>query len=103
TVVTFATNTLPMTDFDVAPDGSLWYLDVFGNVQRISTTTSTNRPPTAVSSATTSTTDLAPLTVGFTGNGSSDPDNDPLTYSWAFGDGATGTGKDVSHTYTVNG
>ena len=35
--------------------------------------------------------------------GSSDPDNDALTYLWSFGDGATGTGLDVSHTYVQDG
>jgi len=41
--------------------------------------------------------------VAFDGGASSDPDNDPLTYAWDFGDGGTGTGATPSHTYAENG
>jgi len=42
----------------------------------------------------------APLTVQFSGTSSTDPDEgDDLTYSWDFGDGATGSGDEVVHTY----
>ena len=34
---------------------------------------------------------------------SSDADNDPLTFSWSFGDGGTATGVSVSHVYTSDG
>ncbi len=36
------------------------------------------------------------------GQPSYDVDGDELTYSWDFGDGATGTGQHVSHWYPVN-
>jgi glucose/arabinose dehydrogenase/chitodextrinase len=46
----------------------------------------------------------APLAVTFDGSASSDPDGQPLTYEWTFGDGATSTsGPTVQHTYTSAG
>jgi hypothetical protein len=46
-----------------------------------------------------------PLAVSFDGSGSHDPDNDPLTYLWDFGDGATASTSTatISHTYTTAG
>ena len=41
--------------------------------------------------------------VSMSAAGSSDPDGDALTYQWVFGDGATGTGVAVSHTYVEDG
>lgn len=41
--------------------------------------------------------------VAMSGATSSDPDNDPLTYLWSFGDGATGSGPNVTHTYAQDG
>ncbi len=57
-------------------------------------TTPTNQPP--VPSFTTSCTNL---TCSFNGGGTTDPENDALSYAWAFGDGATGTGVTASRTY----
>jgi hypothetical protein len=37
--------------------------------------------------------------IWFNGSGSSDPDGDALTYVWSFGDGKTGVGAEVLHTY----
>jgi hypothetical protein len=42
-------------------------------------------------------------TYTFTSQGSSDPDNDTLTYEWAFGDGATGSGQSATHVYASAG
>lgn len=45
----------------------------------------------------------APLKVDFDASNSVDPDGDPLTYSWKFGDGGTGNGVQTSHTYQAIG
>lgn len=42
----------------------------------------------------------SPLTVNFDASASYDPDGTISSYSWDFGDGTSGTGKTVSHTYT---
>jgi PKD repeat protein/alpha-tubulin suppressor-like RCC1 family protein len=41
--------------------------------------------------------------VAFSGAGSSDPENDTITYAWSFGDGAVGTGVAPTHTYATTG
>ena len=46
---------------------------------------------------------LAPLTVNFSGTGSTDADGSIVDYGWAFGDGTTGSGAAVSHVYTSPG
>lgn len=58
-----------------------------------------NLPPTARFTNDVSSGD-APLTVQFDASDSSDPENDPLSYSWDFGDGTTATGIATSHTFT---
>ena len=42
-------------------------------------------------------------TITFDGTRSLDADGDPLTYAWNFGDGSTGTGAIVTHTYATGG
>jgi glucose/arabinose dehydrogenase/PKD repeat protein len=61
-----------------------------------------NRAPVAAASGS-PTSGPAPLAVLFSSTGSSDPDGDPLTYSWIFGDGQSGTGPSPSHTYSTPG
>jgi PKD repeat protein len=64
--------------------------------------TSTNQPPTAVMTATPAS-GPAPLTVMFDGRGSSDPENGSLTHSWVFGDGQSGAGATIVHSYGAAG
>ena len=64
------------------------------------TVTLGNRPPT-VSIAATATSGTVPLSVTLTAT-ASDPDQDPLIYTWDFGDGTTTSGDAIQvHTYTV--
>jgi glucose/arabinose dehydrogenase len=94
--------------FAMAPDGSLYYVDNgpfaannAGSIRRIKNVNA-NQPPTAQTAAS-PTSGPAPLAVTFSSAGSTDPEGQPLTYSWDFGDGAMSTATDPSHTYTANG
>ncbi|WP_224994670.1 cellulose binding domain-containing protein [Cesiribacter sp. SM1] len=60
------------------------------------------KPPVSVIKASV-TEGAAPLKVDFDASASADPDSDSLTYSWRFGDGNTGAGSTISHTYTKAG
>ena len=63
---------------------------------------STNTVPTAVITA-----DrfggIAPVTIDFDGSGSYDRDGRVMEWLWNFGDGATGTGEQISHEYASPG
>ena len=45
----------------------------------------------------------APLAVRFDASSSTDPDGQIVSYAWEFGDGNTGSGRIVTHTYEVPG
>ena len=62
-----------------------------------------NSSPTATMSVDPSGTVKAGSSVLFSAAGSSDPDGDPLTFGWDFGDDNTGTGLTTSHTYAQPG
>jgi PKD repeat protein len=83
--------------------GDLFYANYDGGqIRRIQYN---NNPPQAIATAN-PTSGPAPLTVQFTGSGSSDPDGDPITYSWDLnGDGTYGdsTAANPSFTYTTAG
>lgn len=59
-----------------------------------------NQPPSITAATATPQSGAAPLTVAFAG-AATDPENAPLTYTWTFGDGTTGTGPNVSHTFAA--
>ena len=61
-----------------------------------------NQPPTALFQATPES-GTAPLQVDFDATASFDSDGNIIAYDWDFGDGATGSGINVSHTYSTPG
>ena len=63
---------------------------------------SENRPPVA-RIQTDKVRGLAPLRVQFDASQSSDPDGDPLSYSWSFGDGTFSNLVNPSHTFSSPG
>jgi glucose/arabinose dehydrogenase/PKD repeat protein len=81
-VVPFAGMADRATDLEVTPQGDLLYIDQRNDVvQRIRYNVA-NQLPTAVATAT-PVTGVNPLTVNFSGLGSTDPDlGDTLTYAW---------------------
>jgi glucose/arabinose dehydrogenase len=83
---------------EMGPDGFLYYLAInTGEVGRIRFAGATARASAAPSAG------YSPLTVSFSSTGSIDPNGFPLAYFWNFGDGATSTEPNPTHTYAVAG
>jgi glucose/arabinose dehydrogenase/PKD repeat protein/fibronectin type 3 domain-containing protein len=93
------------------PDGALYYLDLgyadttgtygVSKLRRIRYLPS-NQAPVALASAD-ETTGPAPLGVNFSSAGSNDPEGQPITYSWDFGDGSSSTAANPTHTFASVG
>ena len=66
-------------------------------------TFASDAPPTVSMSVSPSGTVKVGDTVSFDATGSSDPDGDPLTFDWEFGDGNTASGMSASHSYSSQG
>jgi PKD repeat protein len=86
------TATLTVTDDD----------GVMSSTSRTVALTGANEPPVASFQATPET-GGAPLTVTFNGSGSNDSNGPIASWSWDFGDGATGDGPIVTHRYEQPG
>ncbi len=100
TSTTFRNNAAGPVQLKIGPGGDLYYVDFnTGTVRRISYT-STNQLPVAQIAAT-PTEGVVPLTVSFDGSGSTDSDNDPLTFRWDLdGDGALDDSTAVAPSFT---
>ncbi len=66
-------------------------------------TFSSDSPPTVTMNVSPSGTVKVGDVVQFSATGSSDPDGDPLSFAWKFGDENVATGQTASHTYNTQG
>ena len=71
-------------------------------VSQTTTPPSTATPPRAIVSSSIAA-GPTPLAVGFDGSGSTATNAAITSYAWQFGDGATASGAEVTHTYTTAG
>lgn len=97
-VTQFATGWKGGIDLLSAPDGNLAYVDDTG-VHEIVYGPGNHKPQVSASGVA----DSAPLTADFSST-ASDPDGDPMTYDWDFGDGSPhGTSANPTHVYASPG
>ncbi len=102
-VTTFASNVGGPVDFLKGPAGDIYYIAInTGSINKISYS-SGNLAPTAIASSDKQF-GAAPLSVNFSSAGSSDPENDPLSFAWNFGDGtAVSNLANPNHVFAANG
>ena len=95
----FASGIGGITQMSVGPDTNLYVMNIYnGTFQRLRYTAGGNTPPTAIAKVS----QLNSLTFDFDGTDSYDPDAQPLTYLWDFGDGITSTLASPTHSYAGN-
>jgi len=101
-VSNFASSVSAAVTFAVHPlNGKMYYVLFYDGVRKITYVGSGNQPPTAVASAN-NYYGPGPFTAQFTGSGSSDPEGQPLSYSWNFGDGTPlSFAANPSHTFNA--
>src|SRR5207344_400216 len=76
----------------------LYYVYYPSTINKIIYNNAMNNPPVAVAASDTIY-GASPLTVNFTGSNSTDPENQPLTYHWDFGDANTSANSNPTHTF----
>jgi len=99
----FLPDATQVVDIVESPSGCLSWVSIGpGEIHETCHTSAANGAPVPVATAD-PTSGLAPLSVRFTGSASTDPDDDPLSFSWMFGDGGASTAADPAHAYAANG
>ena len=106
-----ATSEIPLDDasrgavwISVGPDGYIYYIRFvpfstsYYELRRIRYLGDVDNPPIIESVEASPTSGAAPLDVAFSAI-VSDPENDPITYEWDFGDGAMSNAVSPTHTY----
>jgi glucose/arabinose dehydrogenase len=105
TVAVFRQGAIGPVDLQIGPAGDLFYADLGGFIKRVQYFDG-NAPPVAAITAN-PTSGSPPLTVNFSGTGSSDPNpGDTLSYAWDLdndGQFDDGTQSTASFTYTTQG
>jgi glucose/arabinose dehydrogenase len=101
-VSAFASSVPAAVSFAVHPiNGKMYYVLFYDGVRKITYVGSGNQPPKAVASAN-GYYGPGPFTAQFTGSSSIDPEGQPLSYSWDFGDGSPlSFSANPSHTFTA--
>jgi len=101
----FTKNNIPVGEytiyFQVRDNDGDWSAKKSASIEIITDPLSENQPPVADPGGPYN--GYINETIFFDGSNSYDPDNDPLEYSWDFGDGDSGTGQKIGHTYTSVG
>ncbi|MCI0611574.1 PQQ-dependent sugar dehydrogenase, partial [bacterium] len=81
------------------PDGAIYYALIGeSQIRKIQFGSGNNSTP-VVRVTSSARSGLLPLTINFSSAGTFDPDGDPLTFRWQFGDGTSANGRQVNHTY----
>jgi glucose/arabinose dehydrogenase/RNase P/RNase MRP subunit p29 len=102
TIHDFDTNAGSVVDLQVAADGSMYYATYYpGALYRVVYNTRAHGP--IANATSTATRGTEPLTVDFSSAGSYDPDGDPVSYRWDFGDGTTSDDANPAKTFTSKG
>ena len=97
----FASDAGVIVDLAQGPDGAVYFVDLFGGVQRYVYAPTTQLPTITQASADV-TNGAAPLSVAFTGSATTGGMT-PMQYRWVFGDGNESNDPNPTHVYTSNG